>query len=261
MAAANPSKSKLSCYIIAFNEKDKIGDAIKSVSWADEIVVADSHSTDGTTEIAQSLGARVVQIDFTGFGDLRNKAIAACRYDWIFSLDADERCTPEAQAEIRDTIQSENVLDAYYVPRKNFFMGRWINHSGYYPDYRQPQLFRKNVLRFKPDPVHEAFVLSTNLVGYLKAPIWQIPFKDLEQIIQKCNRYTTLGADKLAAKGERASMGKALRHACWAFIHQYILRVGFLDGWPGFVLALGYFEATFYKYAKLYERNATFRQP
>jgi glycosyltransferase involved in cell wall biosynthesis len=261
MPADKTPQKKISCYIIAFNEKDKIGEAINSVIWADEIVVADSFSTDGTAEIARSLGARVVQVPFAGFGDLRNKAIAACQYDWIFSLDSDERCTPEAKNEIERVLASSDALEAYYIPRKNFFMGRWINHSGYYPDYRQPQLFRKNVMKFKPDLVHEAFELSTNLVGYLKQPIWQIPFKNLEQIINKCNRYSSLGADKLKAKGQHASMGKALRHACWAFAHQYILRAGFLDGWPGFVLGLGYFEATFYKYAKLYELNANFQSP
>ena len=252
---------KISCYIIAFNEKEKIADAIASVQWADEVVVADSHSTDGTTEIAQAMGARVVQIPFLGYGDLRNRAIAACQGDWIFSLDADERCTPEARDEILSILQSSDALDAYYVPRRNYFMGRWIKHSGYYPDYRQPQLFRKGVMTFRFDSVHEAYDLSSRKVGFLQNPIWQFPFKDLEQILHKCNRYSTLGAEKLYLQQRKASPGSALSHGLWAFIHQYLIKRGFLDGWPGFVLALSHFEATFYKYAKLYVRQAHWPWP
>ena len=151
---------KISAYIIAYNEAEKIETAIRSVLWADEIVVVDSYSTDGTAEIAAGLGARVVQVRFTGFGDLRNQAMAACTFDWIFSLDSDERCTANAREEIRTILQADGPEDAYYVPRKNFFMGKWIRHSGYYPDYRQPQLFRKGAMSFKPEPVHETFIPS-----------------------------------------------------------------------------------------------------
>ncbi len=149
--------AKLSVYIIAYNEEDKIRDAIQSVAWADEIVVADSFSTDATAAIAKDLGTRVVQIPFKGFGDLRNQAISACTHDWIFSLDSDERCTPSAKEEIRTIIADPESNDAYYVPRRNYFMGKWIRHGGFYPDFRQPQLFRKGTLRFMDDPVHERY--------------------------------------------------------------------------------------------------------
>ncbi len=174
--------SKISVYIIAWNEADKIRQAVNSVLWADEIVLADSFSTDGTAEIAAELGARVVQIKFKGFGDLRNRAMAACTHDWIFSLDADERCTPEARDEMLATVALINPADAYYIPRRNFFMGRWIKHSGFWPDYRQPQRFRKGALRFKEiGPVHEEYeIVSDKPVGYLSQPIWQFPYKNLE---------------------------------------------------------------------------------
>lgn len=253
--------NKISSYIIAYNEAEKIEAAIRSVVWADEVVVIDSYSTDGTMEIATELGVRVVQVPFNGFGDLRNQAMAACTYDWIFSLDADERCTPEAQSEILKIARSENPLDAYYVPRKNFFMGKWIKHSGYYPDYRQPQLFRKGVMSFKPEPVHETFVLHTDKVGYLKNPIWQFPFKDFEQILHKTNRYSSLGAEKMAQAGKKGYMFKALSHGLWTFCHHYIIKLGMLDGWAGFVIALGNFEGTFYKYAKLYENISDWTPP
>jgi glycosyltransferase involved in cell wall biosynthesis len=253
--------NKISAYILTYNEAEKIEPAIRSVLWADEIVVVDSYSTDGTADIAERLGARVVQIPFTGFGDLRNQAMAACTFDWIFSLDADERCTAEARDEIRAILQSEAPEDAYYVPRKNFFMGRWIRHSGYYPDYRQPQLFRKGVLSFAPDPVHESFTLNTGKIGYLSSDIWQIPFKDFEQIIEKANRYSSLGAEKMAKSGRRGGMFKALTHGLWAFLHHYVIKMGVLDGWAGFVIAFGNFEGTFYKYAKLHEMQSDFRPP
>jgi glycosyltransferase involved in cell wall biosynthesis len=250
-------KRNISAYILAYNEASKIGDAVKSVLWADEVVVADSNSQDGTADIAASMGARVVQIPFTGFGELRNKAIAACSHEWILSLDADERCTPEVKEEILRIIGSDSFSDAYYIPRKNMFMGKWIKHSGYFPDYRQPQLFRRGVMVFHPDPVHEGFDLHTSKpAGYLVNAIWQIPFMNFEELLRKANRYSSLGALKLEGEGKASTMVTALLHASWAFVHFFILKRGFLDGWAGFVIALGNFEGTFYKYAKLFEKKA-----
>lgn len=244
---------KISVYIIAFNEEDKIGDAIKSVKWADEIVVADSLSTDRTADIAGSLGAKVVQIPFSGFGDLRNRAISACSHDWIFSLDADERCTKAAREEIGRIITDPDSRDAYYVPRRNYFMGKWIRHGGFYPDFRQPQLFRKGTLRFENDAVHERYeVISQTPCGTLKSFIHQIPFKNLEEIIHKANRYSTLGAEKLDDAKRKPGMWAAVAHGMWAAFSIYILKRGFLDGWPGFIIAVANFEGTFYKYAKFY---------
>lgn len=254
--------SEISVYILAYNEAEKISSAINSVLWADEVILADSHSQDETAAIASGMGARVIQIDFRGFGDLRNRAMAACRHDWIFSLDADERCTPEARDEILRTVRDAKALDAYYIPRRNYFMGRWIKHSGFYPDYRQPQLFRKGALTFKNDPVHEEYrIISDNPPGYLQQPIWQFPYKNLEEVVHKANKYSTLGADKLAKNGRRATMSTALTRGLWSFFHMYILKQGILDGWPGLVIALGNFEGTFYKYAKLHELQSDWRPP
>src|SRR5262245_14636287 len=122
---------KLSVYILAYNEAEKIAEAVASVLWADEVVVADSGSTDHTAAIAQGLGARVVQIPFDGFGDLRNRAIAECRHEWIFSLDSDERCTDAVRDEILAILASTPAHDAYLVPRRNYMMGRWIKGSGW----------------------------------------------------------------------------------------------------------------------------------
>ncbi|GAB4216536.1 MAG: glycosyltransferase family 2 protein [Rhodoferax sp.] len=248
----HPTMAKISVYIIAFNEAEKLAATLQSAQWADEVIVVDSHSTDGTPELAQSLGARVVQVDFKGFGDLRNQALQACRHEWIFSLDADERCTPEVAAEIRAIMADPQSLDVYRVPRRNWFMGRWIRHSGWYPNFRQPQLFRKGCLRYDLKPVHEGYeLLSDRPLGTLTNAIWQFPFKNMAEVLHKANRYSSLGAEKIVHK--RITMTSALLHAKWAFWKHYLFKLGFLDGWAGFVIALGNFEGTFYRYVKALE--------
>lgn len=253
---------KISVFILAYNEEEKIRSAINTVLWADEVLIVDSYSQDKTAEIAKSMGARVVQVEFNGFGNLRNQAIEECSYAWIFSLDADERCTKDVRDEILKIIQSDGSLDVYHVPRKNYFMGKWIRHSGYYPDYRQPQLFKKGALFYKQDQVHEGFLLHTKKpVGYLENPIWQVPFHGFEEMLQKANRYSSLSAEKLYKENRPSGMVTAISHAIWIFIHHYILKRGFLDGWAGFMIAFGNFQGTFYKYAKLHEKQSCWRLP
>jgi glycosyltransferase involved in cell wall biosynthesis len=251
---------KISAYILTYNEAEKIAAAVSSVLWADEVVVIDSSSTDSTAEIATSLGARVVQVPFNGFGELRNRAIEACKYDWVFSLDADERCTEAVRDEILGLLSGSPQYDVYRVPRRSYMMGRWIRGSGWYPNFRQPQLFRKNCMRYTPEPVHEGYeVLNGKPVGTLDNFIWQFPFRNLEEVIRKTNRYSTLGASKLA--GKHVSMGGALGHGLWSFLKHYILKLGFIDGWAGFVIAFGNFEGTFYRYAKQYEEAQGWQPP
>jgi glycosyltransferase involved in cell wall biosynthesis len=243
---------KVSAYIIGFNEERNIENAIKSVLWADEVVLVDSFSTDRTVEIALSYGVRVVQIPFEGFGKLRNSAIASCSHDWVFSLDTDERCTQETAREVAQIVADPEAKDAYYLPRRNIFMGKWVQHSGWYPDYRQPQLFRKKALLFSDDLVHESYEVHGS-IGYFKSYIWQIPYRNFSQMNAKTERYSTLGAGKLSARGKKPSMWNALSHGINAFARIYFFKKGFLDGWAGFVLAFSYFEVTFYKYAKQVE--------
>jgi len=253
--------AEISVYIIAYNEAEKITAAVNSVLWADEVIVVDSHSSDGTANIAESLGATVIHVDFKGFGKLRNDAIAACSHEWVFSLDADERCTPEAAEEIRRITANPDASDAYYVPRKNWFMGRWIKHCGWYPDYRQPQLFRKGALVFdNSDEVHEAFEIHGS-TSHMQSDIWQFPFRNLEQVLHKANRYSTLGIDRLERKGKQSGMTTAFLRGLWSFIRIYILKLGFLDGWAGFVIAFSNLEGVFYRYAKLCERRNGWDQP
>ena len=245
---------RISVYIIAFNEAEKIEAALRSVAWADEVVVADSFSTDNTVEICARYKARVIQIPFEGFGKLRNTALDALNGDWVFSLDADERCTEAAAAEIRATVEGADPADAYWVPRRNFVFGRWMRHSGYTPDYRQPQLFRRGRLRYTEDAVHETFVLEGRL-GTLREPIAQIPFRDLAQMLHKMQRYSTLGTERLRARQAPASMPGALLHGVAAFLRHYVFQLGFLDGWAGFIIAFANLEGTFYRYAKHVEEQ------
>jgi len=252
---------KISVYIIAFNEVDKIRDCINSVLWADEIVVADSHSTDGTTEIANELGAKVVHIPFNGYGELRNKAISYCKGEWIFSLDSDERCTSEVHDEIINLVNNA-PLDIYRVPRKNFFMGQWIKHSGWSPNFRQPQLFKNGKMSYTLESVHEGYIShSEKEIGTLKNIIWQFPFKNTEEVMHKANRYSSLGVQKLKEKGITGSISKAFGHGLWSFMKHYIFKLGFLDGGPGFVIAFGNFEGTFYRYVKLMEAQKKWKNP
>ncbi len=247
--------AKISAYIICFNEERNIADAVKSVLWADEVVVVDSFSSDRTAEIAASLGARVVQIPFEGFGRLRTAAIASTRHEWVFSLDTDERCTEAARDEIRRIVDLADARDAYYVPRRNVFMGRMIRHCGWYPDYRQPQLFRREALTFDEAMVHEGYTVNGR-TAFMKNFIWQYPYRDLSQLIGKMERYSTLGARKLADRGRSSSMMTAFVHAAVAFVRIYIFKRGILDGWPGFVISFANFEGTFYRYAKKVELDA-----
>ena len=251
---------KITTFIIAYNEAEKIEAAVASVLWADEVLVVDSFSTDGTAEIATALGARVVNVAFNGFGDLRNRALEHCTHDWIFSLDSDERCTPDVRDEILSLLAGTPAHDVYRVPRRSYMMGRWIKGSGWYPNFRQPQLFRKGAMRYTLEPVHEGFEnLSGRPIGALQNAIWQFPFRNLDEVIRKMNRYSTLGADKLQHK--HVSMSSAFGHALWSFLKHYIFKRGFIDGWAGFVIAFGNFEGTFYRYAKQHEQTQDWQAP
>jgi glycosyltransferase involved in cell wall biosynthesis len=249
------SPPPVSVFILSRNEEGKIGPALESVAWASEIVVIDSFSTDRTVEIAASRGARVVQIEFEGFGALRQAGIEHTREPWIFSLDADERCTPEARDEILRIVADPQSADAYLVPRRNLLLGRRISHGGWYPDYRQPQLFRRGRMTYAAqDDVHEGWTLNGR-IGRMSHPIVQIPYRTLAEAIDKMNRYSSLGVAKQERNRASASYTVAFLRALGAFFKAYVLQLGFLDGGPGLVIAVLRFENSFYKHAKLVEHR------
>jgi len=252
---------KISVYVIAFNEEEKIRDCLNTVLWADEIILVDSFSTDNTQKIAESMGAKVVNVEFNGFGRLRNEAISHCNGDWILSIDSDERCTQEVFNEINSII-SNPKYDIYRIPRRNYFMGKWIKYSGWYPNYRQPQLFKKDSLYYDEKPVHEGFISrSKKPIGILKNSIWQVPFKNIDELIHKSNKYSSLGVSKLEQRKIKSSISLALLHGFWAFFKHYIFKLGILDGGAGFIIAFGNFEGTFYRYLKLYEKQSKWKTP
>ena len=245
--------------VIAYNDEPNVRACLETLTWADEIIVVDSHSTDATEKICREFTDKVYQHDFHGFGRLRNEAVAHASSEWVFSLDTDERVTPELRDEIRRVLASGPGADAYFVPRRNYFLGRWIRHGGWYPDYRQPQFFRKSLLRYREDLVHEGFELDGR-VGYLRAEVLQFPFRDLDHYLAKMDRYTDLMARRMVAGRRRFHAHQLVTHPCFTFAKMYLGRTGFLDGMPGLILSGLYGYYTFIKYAKLWELTKGLRR-
>lgn len=247
----NLMTEKITVYILSYNEARQIRAVLESVKWADELILVDSFSTDGTVEIAREYGARILSEKFCGFGKLRNVALDAASNDWILSIDSDERCTPELAAEVRREIQAPRA-DAYHVPRKSHFLGKWMRHSGWYPDYRQPQLFNRRKFRYNEDLVHEGFTLKGTR-GCLHEHALQYPWDSIEQATAKLQRYSTLMAQRYASMNRKASLPKTILSPIAMFFKVYLFQQGFRDGRHGFVLATLYGYYTFLKYAKLWE--------
>ena len=245
-------RTPITVYTLTLNEAHQIRDVLESVRWADDLVLVDSFSTDGTVEIAREYGARILSEKFCGFGRLRNLALDAARHDWILSIDADERCTPELAAEVGRVLERGPACDAYLVPRRSHFLGRWMRHSGWYPDYRQPQLFNRRKMRYAEDLVHEAYVLHGRL-GHLKEHALQYPWPTIEIATAKLHRYSTLMAQRYFEAGKKASVLKTALSPLAMFAKVYLCQRGFLDGRHGLALATLYAYYTFLKYAKLWE--------
>lgn len=241
---------RISVTVITKNEETSIARCLQSVSWVDEVIVVDSGSTDRTVEIARELGATVsVNADWPGFGPQKNRALNLATGDWILSLDADEWVTPELGEEMRETISGNPDFDAYRLPRSSSFCGRFMRHSGWWPDY-VVRLFRRGTARFSDDIVHER-TLVDGAVGTLRNPLRHETYVDLDDMQEKFNHYSSLGAQALHARGARGGLGKAILHGLSAFLRTYLLRRGFLDGREGFLLAVANAEVAYYKYVKL----------
>ena len=239
---------RLSVIIIAKNESENIADCIKSANFADEVVVLDSGSSDNTNAIAKKLGAKVFNKPWKGYGQHKNLAIQLAKHEWIFSLDADERITPALKKEIIKTI-NQSHLNVYDVPRRSLFVSRFINYSGWQPD-RTKRLFKKGSARFSEHQVHE-HLITQHEIGHLTEPLIHYSYRDFETVLKKINVYSSLGASDLKNRGKKGSLKKALFHAFWAFIRTYFLRLGFLDGREGLMLAISVAEGTYYRYIKL----------
>lgn len=242
---------KLTVTIITLDEAAHIGAAIDSASFADEILVVDSGSTDGTTEIARSKGVRVLTRAWTGYVDQKNFAAAEAAHDWIFSLDADERIPSVLAAELRRVLATAPSLHGYRVPRVTFHLGRWIRTTDFYPDY-QTRLYHRRFARWEGRYVHESVTVD-GPVGYLQTELQHYSFSDLSDQIKRINHYSTLSARQMYEAGRRTGPLQILFHPPAAFFRNYVLRRGFLDGTAGLTISLMNAWSVGLKFMKLWE--------
>jgi glycosyltransferase involved in cell wall biosynthesis len=242
--------TSLSVIVITHNESARLRACLESVAFAGEVIVVDSGSTDDTVAIARAMGARVSQTsDWPGFGPQKNRALDLADRDWVLSIDADERVTPQLREQIEAALRAPQ-FDAYTVNRRSSYCGQYIAHSGWYPD-RLLRLFRRGAGRFSDALVHEALEVK-GPVGRLEGELLHESYANFEAVLDKMDRYSTAGAQALHRKGVKGSFGKAVGHGLWAFLRTYLVKRGFLDGRLGFVLAVSNAEGTYYRYLKLW---------
>lgn len=249
---------KVSVTVITRNEEGEIDACLQSLAWADEIVVVDSGSTDRTVEIARKYTEKVFHHEWPGYAAQKNWAIEQASHPWILSVDADERVSKTLQEEIRQVLGSSSPSVGYLIPRKNFFLGRWIRHGGWSPDYVL-RLFKRESGCFGERKVHES-VTVRGPVGTLESPLEHYTYRSMEDYFDRMDRYSTLAAEEMFEQGKRAN-GIDLFLRPWAtFIKMVFLRQGFRDGIDGLLLGRLYSVYTFSKYAKLYKMGVREKQ-
>lgn len=239
---------KISATIITLNEERNIARAIESLRCCDEIVILDSGSTDRTVELAEKLGARVVEAGWRGYAGQKNAAAMQASHDWILSLDADEALSEALEAEIWSLKKSGPRFAGYTMPRLARYLGRWILHSGWYPD-RKIRLYNREKGKWVGDFVHESVVVDGK-VGNLESNILHFTCESLAEHVKTMDRYTTLAAQELASRRIKAPLWKILADPAWTFWKTYLLQRGFLDGFEGLIIAYMAGFYVFLKYAK-----------
>jgi glycosyltransferase involved in cell wall biosynthesis len=237
--------------VITKNEAAALADALRSVSWADEIIVVDAESTDDTVEIARQFTDKVYVRRWDGYVAQKNHAAGLASHDWIFSLDADERVTPQLAAEIRSVLAADPAASAYRIPRVSHYFGRWVRTTDMYPDF-QLRLYDRRKARWAGKYVHES-VRADGPVAYLTNDLQHHPYRDLSEHLIRMDRYTTLAARQMHEEGRRTSVLGMLAHAKLAFFRNYIVKRGFRDGAAGFVISVVNSYYVFLKFAKLWE--------
>lgn len=249
-----PTASRLSACIITFNEADRIAACIRSVSFCDEILVVDSHSTDETRDIARSLGAKVIERDWPGYRSQKQFAVDAAENDWVLCLDADEQVSEELRQEI-EALRAKGFPECagWSVNRMTDYFGQFLRHGNAYPD-RLIRLFDRRRGRWIGREIHENTRVDGR-VGRLRGPLLHYSYRSLSDQQRRLQRYAELMARELHASGKRGGLGKALLNSFWRFVRGYFLRLGFLDGWRGLVFALIEADYVRQKYIKLYLLN------
>jgi glycosyltransferase involved in cell wall biosynthesis len=253
--------NRLTVLIPCKNEIKNIRPCIESIrEIADEILVADSGSTDGTLEVVRSLGnCRIIEREYIHSGNFKNWAIPQAKHEWILIVDADERVTPELAAEIQQTL-AEPQFDGYRILRRNFVFGSEIKHCGWNNDHVL-RLFRRDVGRYCDRGVHADVIISSGKVVFLKAKFLHYTYWTIDQYLEKFNRYTRLAAGDASKRGRRVGFFRLLTMAPFKFFHRYVIRLGFLDGTPGLVLCILTAFYSFTKYAKVWSEHNAMPQP
>ncbi|OGP66775.1 MAG: hypothetical protein A2031_01650 [Deltaproteobacteria bacterium RBG_19FT_COMBO_43_11] len=251
-------KVPVSAAIITKNEEENLRRCLQSVSFSGQVVIVDSGSTDKTLEIAAEFGCEIYREQWHGFGPQKQLAIEKCRLPWILVLDADERIPPETAEIIKKIVTARQVPEAgFSFPRKNYFQDKWIKHAGWWPD-RVMRLFRKEAGSMTPSAVHEAVEVQ-GVVGKLNVPIEHFTESNLSKVLQKIDKYSTLGAEEAFSTGKKSSPYGAFARAFFTFIQDYFLKLGILDGKQGLILAVTDSVNKFFKYAKLNELERSIR--
>ena len=238
----------LTVVIVAKNEQRNIAECVASASFADEVLVLDSNSSDATVALATAAGARVVRTDWPGYGPQVARGFALAKGAWVLSLDADERITAGLRAEVLAAIRS-GAHDGYRVPRLSEFCGRFIHHSGWRPDHTL-RLGRRDKSGFTDHFLH-AHMTVDGSIGALNTSLIHFSYPDLHDVLEKLDRYSTGHARDMKANGQTGGVWKGVLHGLFAFFRTYVLRLGFLDGTHGLMLAIYNAEYTYYKYLKL----------
>ena len=250
---------KVSVTIITLNEAAHIAAAIDSASWADEIIVVDSGSTDETVAIARSKGVRLETRAWTGYVDQKNFAHSLASHDWIFSLDADERITEALATEVRATLATDPARHGYRVPRVAYHLGRWVRTTDFYPDY-QTRLYDRRSARWTGLHVHESVQVDGG-PGQLVNELEHYSFRDLRDQLDRINHYSSLAARQMYERGRRTGPLEIVAHPPAAFLRNYLLRRGFLDGTVGLTISLMNSYSVFLKFAKLWELQRNSQLP
>ena len=250
---------KLTVTVITRNEAANIEAALASVAWADEIVVIDAESTDGTVALARRQASRVEVQPWPGFSPQKNYAASLAAHDWILSLDADERVTPALAAEIQALLQSEPARRGYRIPRISHYLGRWIRGTDWYPDY-QLRLYDRRAGQWNGRRVHESVALNGE-PGLLTNPLQHHPYRDISHHLATIDRYTTLAAEQMRADGRVPSIAGVALHPPFAFLRNYVLRGGFRDGAAGFIVSVLNSYYVFLKLAKAWQRPPALETP
>jgi glycosyltransferase involved in cell wall biosynthesis len=242
----------LSVAIVCQDEEDRIGAALASVAFADEIVVVDSGSRDRTLEIVKGYTDRVYAREWKGWKDQKSWAAAQCRHEWVLTLDADEVVSPELRAAIAAVLGRETIGEnGFQVPRRTFYQGRWIRHCGWYPDHKL-RLYRKEAAGFGGDDPHEVISVPAP-VGTLTGDLLHYTYRDLRHQAQQLLRYALVNAEARYARGERFHLSGLIFGPLFAAFKSYLLQRGFQDGLPGLVISVMNGFYTFLKYARLWE--------